>query len=172
MNALWSGSPTSSGIGGRSVAKYAGFSALLAVPSTDCGRPKGQLLMSAVDARLNLSNMQGAEFPSRGVSNAGGAGGEAVAETAALFAIGTVADAKAALFITGRGLRRPRTDRESPPRCAVRRNSCRSLLDISNFSSPAPFFEGVAGGGAGVASVFTAVGGVVFVAAFASVVPG
>ena len=128
--------------------------------------------MSAVDARLNLSTVQGAEFPLRGVSTAGSAGGDAVVDTAALFAIGVVTDARAALFITGRGLRRPRSDGESPPRCAVRRNSCRSLLLIRNFSSPGPFFEGVTGGGAAAAGVFAAAGGVVFVTAFASVEHG
>ncbi len=87
-------------------------------------------------------------------------------ETAPLFAIGTLAAATAALFITGRGLRRPRSDGESPPLCAVRKNSCRSLLVMRNFSSPGPFRAGVAGGGAAVAGVTGAAGGTVVIAAF------
>ena len=123
--------------------------------------------MSAVDARLNLSTVQGAEFPFRGQSPAGGAGGNAEVETAALFAIGTGAEATAALFITGKGLRRPRSDGESPPRCAVRKNSCKSLFVIRNFSSTGPFLAGVTGGGADPVVVFTTAGGVVFATAFA-----
>ena len=111
--------------------------------------------MSAVDARLNRSTVQGAEFPLRGVSTARGV---AVVETAALFAIGPVADATAALFITGRGLRRTRSEGESPLLCAARRNSCKSLFVIRNFSSPGLFFAGVVGGGADAAVVLTAAG--------------
>ena len=99
--------------------------------------------MSAVEARLNLSTAHGAEFPFRGVSAAGGV---AVVETAALFAVGTVADAIAALFITGRGLRRVRSEGESPLLCAARRNSCKSMFVIRNFSSPGLFFAVAARG--------------------------
>ena len=93
-------------------------------------------------------------------------------ETAALFAIGTLTDATAALFITGRGLRRPRSEGESPPRCAVRKNSCKSLLDIRNLSSPGIFFAGVTGGGITVAGTFATAGVVVFVTVFAFVAVG
>ena len=73
-------------------------------------------------------------------------------ETAALFAVGTVVGATVTLFITGRGLRLPRSEGESPLLCAARRNSCKSLFVIRNFSSPGLFFGGVVGGGA--AAVF------------------
>ena len=94
---------------------------------------------------MNLSTVQGAEFPLRGVSAARGV---AVVETAALFAVGTVVDATAALLITGRGLRRARSEGESPLVCAARRNSCKSVLVLKNFSSPGLFFEGAFGRGA------------------------
>ena len=82
-------------------------------------------------------------------------------DAAALFAVNTVAGATTTLFITGRGLRRPTSEGESPLVCAARRNSCRSLFVIRNFSSPGLFFEGVID--AGVAVVLTAEGTAVIV---------
>ncbi len=113
---------------------------------------------------MKLSTVQGAEFPFRGESATRGV---AVLEAAALFAIGTVAAVTVALFFTERWLRRPRSNGESPTLGAVRRNSCRTLLVMRNFTSPGPFLVGVAGGSAAVACVPAAAGGAVVVAAFA-----
>ena len=73
-----------------------------------------------------------------------------------MFAIGTAVGGTVTLFITGRGLSRPRSDGESPLLCAARRNSCKSLFVIRNFSSPGLFFGGGVGGGDAV--VLTATG--------------
>ena len=102
-------------------------------------------------------------------------------ETAALFAVDTVVDATATLFITGRGLRRPRSEGESPLVCAARRNSCKTTFVIRNFSSPGLFFEGVVGGGAAVVLtaagtaavvIFITAGTAVLVAEFVFTAPG
>ncbi len=91
-------------------------------------------------------------------------------ETAALFAVGTVRGATVTLFITGRGLRRPRSEGESPLLCAVRRNSCKSLFDIRNFSSPGLFFGGVVGGGAAAVFTIVAAVGIIGIVAAAAIV--